>query len=133
MLLEYDGLLQDEVSLTIQCGTTLAGTGLEEIAEAAWRLGLQAEWKTGAIFNDLTNAVRRGFPVIAMVDARSLHNVEWPVPIGHLIVIFAVEADKILYHDPEVGPEQSVSRKKFIASWEKLRTGMVTIWRKSES
>jgi ABC-type bacteriocin/lantibiotic exporter with double-glycine peptidase domain len=131
MVMEFFGVKQDEVSLTIQCGTTLAGTGLSELAEAAWRLGFQAEWKTSASFEDLTSAIERSIPAIAMVDARSLHDIEWAVPMGHLIVIIAIKADKVFYHDPEIGPEQSVSRTQFISSWEKLRTGMVTVWRKS--
>jgi ATP-binding cassette subfamily B protein len=129
MVLEYFGVLQDEVSLTMLCGTTLAGTGLVEIAEAARRLGFKAEWKRNAKFSDLTNALKRRIPVMAMVDARLLHVIEMPIPIGHMIVIFAIEADTIFYHDPEVGREQTISRHIFMTSWENMRKGMVIVWR----
>ncbi len=111
------------------CGTTLAGTGLVDIAEAARRLGFKAEWKKKAKFGDLTNALKRRIPAMAMVDARLMHSIEMPIPIGHMIVIFEIKADTIFYHDPEVGREQTISRRIFIASWENMRKGMVIVWR----
>jgi len=108
MILEYFGLKQDEVSLTMLYVTTLAGTGLAQIAEAAQRLGFKAEWKRSAKLSDLTKALKLGIPVTAMVDARLLHRTEMPIPIGHMIFIFALEAGTVFYHDPEVGPSQEI-------------------------
>jgi ABC-type bacteriocin/lantibiotic exporter with double-glycine peptidase domain len=129
MVLEYWDFQQDEVSLSMLCGTTIAGTGLAEIAEAARKLGFEAEWKRNAKFSELTNALKRGIPVMAIVDARLLHDIEMPLPVGHLIVIIAIDANTIFYHDPEAGREQNVSRSKFIQAWENLRKGMVIVWR----
>lgn len=77
------------------CGTTIAGTGLTGIAEAARKLGFEAEWKQNAKLNELSNALKRGIPVITFVDARLLHDIEMPFPVGHAIVIFAIHAKKI--------------------------------------
>jgi hypothetical protein len=51
----------------------------------------------------LTNALKRGIPVMTIVDARLLHDIEMPLPVGHLIVIIAIDANTIFYHDPEGG------------------------------
>jgi len=128
MALEYWGFQQDEVSLSMLCKTTVTGTGLAEIAEAAQELGFVAEWKRGAKISELTNALKQGIPVMAMVDARLLHDIEVPIPVGHMIVIVAIDTNTIFYHDPEVGSEQSVSRPIFSQAWENLRKGMVIIW-----
>jgi len=129
MVLEYWNFQQDEVSLSMLCGTTIAGTGLAEIAEAARKLGFEAEWKRNAKFNELTNALTRGVPAMTIVDARLLHDIEMPLPVGHLIVIIAIAANTIFYHDPEAGREQNVPRQIFIQAWENLRKGMVIVWR----
>jgi ATP-binding cassette subfamily B protein len=128
MVLDYWDFNQDEVSLSKLCGTTLAGTGLAEIAEAARTLGFEAEWKRNAKFNDLLNALKRSIPVMAIVDARLLHNIELPFPAGHMIVIFAIGKDLIFYHDPQAGQDRNVSRRIFVQAWENLRKGMVLIW-----
>jgi ABC-type bacteriocin/lantibiotic exporter with double-glycine peptidase domain len=44
MVLEYWNFQQDEVSLSMLCKTTMAGTGLAEIAEASKELRFAAEW-----------------------------------------------------------------------------------------
>lgn len=76
MVLKYFGIDQDEVSLTMLCRTTLAGTGLVEVVEAAQHFGFHGEWKIGAQIAALTTALKRGIPIIAVVDARVLHRVE---------------------------------------------------------
>jgi len=129
MVLEYWNVQQDEVLLSMLCKTTIAGTGLAEIAEAAQKLGFAAEWKRNAKVHDLTTSLKKGLPIMTMVDARLLHDIELPVPVGHMIVIFAIDTNTIFYHDPEAGAEQSVSRPIFIQAWENLRKGMVIIWR----
>jgi len=128
MTLEYWGFQQDEVSLSMLCKTTIAGTGLAEIAEAAQELGFLTEWKRGAKINDLANALKQDIPVMAMVDARLLHDIELPIPVGHLIVIFAIDTNTIFYHDPEAGPERKISRLRFSQAWKNLRKGMVIVW-----
>ncbi len=132
MVLKYFGVDQDEVSLTMLCRATLAGTGLAEVVEAAGHFGFRGEWKIGAKIADLTVALKRGTPIMTVVDARVLHRIEMPKPIGHMIVIFAMDDNTIFYHDPESGPNQIVSQPVFIASWENLRKRMVTIWPKKE-
>jgi uncharacterized protein YvpB len=110
----------------------MAGTGLAEIAEASKELRFAAEWKRNATISDLTKALKQGIPVMAMVDARLLHDIEAPIPVGHMIVIVAIDANAIFYYDPEVGSEQSVSRPIFIQAWENLRKGIVIVWRQKE-
>lgn len=132
MVLEYWGFQQDEVSLSMLCGTTLAGTGLAEIAEAARRLGFEAEWKRSVKFSDLIDALKREIPVMVMVDARLLHEIEMPLPLGHLIVIFAIDTNTIFYHDPEAGAKRIVTRSIFTQAWGNLRKGMVIVWRQKK-
>ncbi len=131
MVLEYYDSYQDEISITKLCGTTIAGTSLSEIANAADGFGLQATWKTSATLKDLKSAIKQARPVIAMVDARILHGLEIPIPAGHMIVIFAIEKNKIRFHDPQLGHDQQVSISNFSASWQNMRNGMVMIWQKS--
>jgi len=132
MVLEYWSFQQDEVSLAMLCGTTLAGTGLAEITEAAQKLGFKSEWKRNTKFSDLKTALKRGIPAMVIVDARLLHDIEIPFPVGHMIVIVAIDANSIFYHDPEVGRERKISRQIFIQAWENLRKGMVIVWRQKE-
>lgn len=132
MALKYFGVDQDEVSLTILCRTTLAGTALAEVVEAAERLGFQGEWKIGAKIADLRAALKRGTPIMTVVDARILHGIEMPKPVGHMIVISSMDDNMIFYHDPEMGPDQIVSQSIFKTSWENLRSRMITIWPKKE-
>jgi ABC-type bacteriocin/lantibiotic exporter with double-glycine peptidase domain len=132
MVLKYFGIDQDEVSLTMLCKTTLAGTGLAEIVDAAQHLGFQGAWKIGALIADLTTTLKRGIPIMTVVDARVLHGVEMSKPSGHMIVIYSMDDNMIFYHDPEIGPNQLVSQSIFIESWENLRKRMVTIWPKKE-
>lgn len=132
MVLKYFGVDQDEVSLTMLCRTTVGGTGLAEVVDAAQYFEFQGEWKIGAKIADLTTALKQGIPVMAVVDARVLHRIEMPKPVGHMIVIFAMDDNMIFYHDPEIGPNQVVSQPIFITSWENLRKRMVMIWPKKE-
>ena len=132
MALKYFGVEQDEVSLTIRCRTTVAGTGLAEVVEAAQYWGFQGEWKIGAKIADLTTALKLGRPIMAVVDARVLHRIEMTKPMGHMIVILSMNNNMIFYHDPEIGPEQIVSQSIFTTAWENLRKRMVTIWPQNE-
>jgi ABC-type bacteriocin/lantibiotic exporter with double-glycine peptidase domain len=133
MVLEYCGVRQDEVTLTMLCKTTLTGTGLAEIYEAAQYLGLESEWKKQAKYSDLTAALKRGIPIITMVDASILYKLQASNPVGHMIVIFAIAGDEVFYHDPAIGPGQKTSRDIFMASWEALRKGMVILWQKNKT
>lgn len=85
-----------------------------------------------AKYNDLIQSLKRGVPVIAMVDARPLHDIELPIPAGHMIVIFAIGDNNIFYHDPETGREMIATRQIFTQAWKNVRKGMVTIWRQKE-
>jgi uncharacterized protein YvpB len=69
---------------------------------------------------------------LAVPYHRLLHDIEMPIPAGHMIVIFAIDANKIFYHDPEVGQERTVSRQIFVQAWENLRKDMVTVWQQKE-
>jgi hypothetical protein len=69
---------------------------------------------------------------MAMVDARVLHGIEMPTPVGHMIVLLEINDEDIVYHDPEIGPTQKISRSIFSAAWENVRKRMVIIWREQE-
>ncbi len=131
MVLEYYGVHEDEISLSMLCGTTIAGTSLAEIARAAEHVGFHADWKIHATQAEIRNALQQNRPVITMVDANVLHELETPTALGHTIVVFAITKEGVHYHDPEEGRDQVVSLSRFSASWQNMRKGMVTIWQKN--
>ena len=129
MVLEYFGVEQDEVTLAILCGTNLAGTGLAEIAEAAQRLGLEADWKINASLQDIKDALKKNIPVMAMIDARVLHHTDAPFVLGHAVVIVAYLKSEIYFHDPLIGEDQRASVSVFSGAWTNMRKGMVIVWK----
>ena len=132
MVLKYWGREQDEVSLTMLCRTTVGGTGLSEIVEAAEQLGFQGRWKIGAKIFEVASALENDLPVITVVDARVLHGIELSQPLGHMVVILGMGDNMLIYHDPEIGPNQIISQDAFTASWENLRNRMVVVWQEKE-
>lgn len=127
MVLAYYGIQQDEVTLTMLCGTDVSGTALEDIANVARRFKLSAERSRLENLTEAQGWLARGIPFIADVDAVSLYEQEDPVPAGHLVVVIQVD-EQVIFHDPERGAIQKVERKNFDAAWQKYRRGAVLIW-----
>jgi len=128
MVLVYYGHETDEVSLTILCGTNVFGTGLSDLANAAQQLGFRAEHTYCESLAELTDALARGIPPIAMLDAARLYNMSGVVPSGHVVVVIAANASEIVYHDPLINGRLSVSTEIFLQAWKVFARGMVLIW-----
>lgn len=128
MVLAHYGIQQDEVSLTMLCGTDLSGTALDDIAIVARRFKLSAERSHLFKLKELQEAVTNGIPAIVHVDAVSLYQDPDPVPLGHLVVVVQADAN-IVIHDPAAGAAQEIARETFEAAWQVYRNGAVLIWR----
>ena len=128
MVLAYYGHQADEVGLTILCSTNIFGTGMSDLANAAQQLGFRAEHTHCESLAELTAALARGIPPIAMIDAVKLYNMSKVVPSGHVVVVVAANASEIVYHDPLIDSGLSVSTKIFLRAWEVFARGMVLIW-----
>lgn len=133
MVLEYYGVHEDEVSLSMLCGTTIAGTSLAEIAHAAELLEFHADWKIRATQVEIRNALQQNRPVIVMVDANALYELETPTTLGHTIVVSAISKEGVDFHDPAEGRDQFIPLNRFAVSWQNMRKGMVIIWQKNET
>lgn len=128
MVLAYYGHETDEVSLTMLCGTNVFGTGLSDLVNATQQLGFRAEHTYCESLAELTDALARSIPPIAMVDAVKLYNMSETAPLGHIVVVIAASALEIVYHDPLIDSGLSVSTEIFLRAWEVFARGMVLIW-----
>lgn len=133
MVLEYYGVQEDEVSLSMLCRTTIAGTSLAEIAHAAELLEFHAEWKIHATQVEVRNALQQNRPVIVMADANALYGLATPTTQGHTIVVSAISKAGVDFHDPAEGRDQFIPLNRFVVSWQNMRKGMVIIWQKNET
>lgn len=128
MVLAYYGHETDEVSLTMLCGTNVFGTGLSDLTNAARQLGFRAEYTHCESLADLTDALARSIPPIAMVDAAKLYHVGEITPLGHLVVVIGASVSEIVYHDPLIDRELRVTTEIFLRAWEVFARGVVLIW-----
>lgn len=128
MVLAYYGHEADEVSLTVLCGTNVFGTGLSDLANAAQQLGLRAEHTHCESLAEITDALARNIPPIAMVDAVKLYNMGDAAPLGHVVVVIAASALETVYHDPLTGSGLSAPTEIFLRAWEAFARGVVLIW-----
>jgi len=48
---------------------------------------------------------------------------------AHSVVIIGLEADAILYHDPEAAADLSVSWEQFQAAWDRFERKGVIAWK----
>ena len=90
---------------------TDAGTGIltTDLTEAAERRGLQATPFTGS--RDVVQAqLAAGVPVIALIEDRP--------GTYHYVVLLAWGDDRVLFHDPAVGPHQVMDEAAFMRAWQ---------------
>ena len=101
---------------------------MSDLANAAQQLGFRAEYTHGEDLTELTDALAKSIPPIAMVDAVKLYNMTEAVPLGHMVVVIAASTLEIVYHDPLIDGRLSVSTEIFLRAWESFARGMVLIW-----
>ena len=116
MILEYYGVAKSERDLRILLKTTpLYGT-IWEIAEREIKIiGFDLEHKMHMSYDELTNLVKSGIPVIASIDIKSEDE-----NIGHVGVVVDIGNDSIVFHDPEKGIV-TFHRERFLEMWNKRR------------
>ena len=127
MVLEFFGTPVTESELAQRCGTTLLGTGRVQLAQAAIALGLAAQLVNHLTYGDVESYLGQGRPVIAVVDPSSLYP---GVPgFAHGVVIVGLEANTVIYHDPELAANLAVSWEQFQAAWDRPDRKGVIIWK----
>lgn len=90
---------------------TDAGTGIltTDLTAAAEERGLEATPFTGS--RDVVQAqLAAGAPVIALIEDRP--------GIYHYVVLLAWGDDRVLFHDPAVGPHQVMDESAFLRAWQ---------------
>ena len=127
MVLAYYGIRQDEVTLSVLCGTDISGTALEDLVNAAQRFNLSAERVRATGLAKVKEWLAQDIPLIAHVDAVRLYEQADPIPLGHLVVVLRAN-EHVILHDPAVGASQKIEHKTFDAAWQVYRRGAVLIW-----
>jgi ABC-type bacteriocin/lantibiotic exporter with double-glycine peptidase domain len=127
MVLAFFELTKTEAEIVKECDTTELGTTTSKISTAAYKLGLNASSLKNANIDDIKNELRKGRPVIVLIDPSYLYG--GISGFGHFIVIVGFSDDQIIYHDPD-GPEGKYLHCKnvtFQNAWEATRCWMISM------
>jgi ABC-type bacteriocin/lantibiotic exporter with double-glycine peptidase domain len=128
MVLAYWGYETDEVSLSMLCGTTVFGTSGNQVADAARRLGFEYEYPLQGHYSVLSHALKEAIPPIVAVDATILYEQKEIRYTKHDIVLLEITSRRVVYHDPAVGPNQSVLPAIFKKAWHRIENEVIFIW-----
>jgi ABC-type bacteriocin/lantibiotic exporter with double-glycine peptidase domain len=119
MVLSALGVHVEETQLRHLTDCSPLGTEAFQLLEAARRLGFTASRKyTLASLEELASIIVEGALPIVYMDM-------WPLRGGrsgqnHALVVIAVEPDRVIVLDPQVG-ERSIPRDDFHAAWTAMR------------
>ena len=127
MVLFYLSIAKSEEEVSALCEADLIGVTCDQIADAADRLGLCSEVLIHTSEDHLEVLLRRGSPLIALVDAGWLY---YDITgFGHFVLIVGVEQEEVVYHDPEVGRHCRRKIAEFFEAWERFECLGVRIWK----
>ncbi len=99
MILEYHGIKKSERDLRILLKTTPEVGAIWDIAEdEIKKLGFELKRKKHMSYEELTNLVKSGVPVIVSIDIEYKEK-----NVGHAGVVVDIENKTITFHDPEKG------------------------------
>ena len=102
------------------------GTNPENLAEAARKMGFNAEIKQNMTMKDLQGYLNQGTPVIVDVQAwkNNTTNVQsWTdeVEYGHYMVVIGIDNENVYLEDPAVlGSKGYISNLEFVERWHDL-------------
>jgi ABC-type bacteriocin/lantibiotic exporter with double-glycine peptidase domain len=130
MVLAYYGIEQDEVTLTMLCGTNVFGTSARQIVGVAQHFGPEARLTFFETLATLTAVLAEGIPVLAAIDAGEMYEREEFKHSRHMIVVLAVNATSVRCHDPIMGENVTVTLEAFERAWGAAKREVIRIWRK---
>jgi len=127
MVLSFFGIARTEAEVMKECDTTELGTTTVKISTAAYKFGLKSSSLKNANIDDLKNELRKGRPVIVLIDPSYLYG--GVSGFGHFIVIVGFSDEEIIYHDPDVseGEYMRINNSAFQNSWESTRCWMISM------
>ena len=95
MVLAFFGLTRAEAEVLKECETTELGTTTVKISTAAYKFGLKSSPRKNANINDIKDELRKGRPVIVLIDPSYLYG--GISGFGHFIVIAGFSDEEIIY------------------------------------
>ncbi|MFQ5628677.1 MAG: cysteine peptidase family C39 domain-containing protein [bacterium] len=133
MVLAYWKYEADEVSLSIQCGTTVFGTAAKQVVAAAQHLGFQGEYQFHCNYSFLRRTLQKGVPPIVSIDPNLLYEQLQRIYARHVIVVLEITKNNIVIHDPDVGTNLRVDPAIFKKSWSASQNEVILVWPKSKA
>jgi ABC-type bacteriocin/lantibiotic exporter with double-glycine peptidase domain len=94
----------------------LLGMTCQAVADAASRIGCAASAVDGMTWQQVEQALEANHPVIALVDPSQLY-LGFVGSAGHFVVIAGLEADSVVFHDPDLGAGIAKARDTFARAW----------------
>ena len=114
MCLAWLDITMDEAAISARCGTSRAGTSIQQAARAVRGLGLEAETRVTADLDWLFDHLAADEPVIVswwmdLTDDRS---------VRHAVVVIGADETEIHFLDPASGTAKSLPILAFLRRWE---------------
>jgi predicted double-glycine peptidase len=124
MIMEYYGVDRSSKTLADLCGTGLNGTGFNEMAAVAKKLGFGGSYvATGKTVDFLKKMTAGGAPVLVHVDTQGY----WGP--GHYMVATGVKDGRVYLNDPWRGGQRSYTIAQFNAQWSSRANRVVVVKR----
>ncbi len=127
MVLSFFGIARTEAEVMKECDTSELGTTAVKISTAADKFGLKSSPLKNANIDDIKNELRKGRPVIVLIDPSYLYG--GISGFGHFIVIVGFSDEEIIYHDPDAseGKYLQIKNEVFQNAWEATRCWMISM------
>lgn len=133
MVLAYWGFEIDEISLSIQCGTTVFGTAAKQVVTAAQHLGFDSEYQFQSKFSILRRILRNEIPPIVAIDPNLLYELPQRIYAKHVIVVIEITKSQVIFHDSNVGNNLTVDPALFKKAWSASQNEVILVWPKSKT
>lgn len=127
MVMAYCGIEKPEIELEELCETGWLGNTCEDLASGAQKVGFQAEVVENLSAERLEDLLRKGIPVIALLDPAILY--DGIQGFGHFVVIIGLEKSLMYYHDSDQEKDLAKDAQTFLNAWEKFSFKGVKIWK----
>jgi hypothetical protein len=130
MVLDYYGVEKTEKELAELTGM-VSGFGVDEdgIRRAAESLGFQVDIKNECNFDNISNWLEKGVPMI--IDWFTRGRADYPdseVADGHYSVVVGLDDKNIYIQDPEIGSLRTIARDDFYRVWFDFKGEHITDW-----
>jgi ABC-type bacteriocin/lantibiotic exporter with double-glycine peptidase domain len=116
MCLAYLGVEFAEDVIVAACATRARGTTLGEAVDGLERLGFTGETGEARTLDWLDEQLAGAQPVIvALLLGDEGGSGRLTI---HAVVVVGADEQRVVYHDPQLGPRQSMSREEFLDRWD---------------